>query len=323
VCKAFDYGTAEQRELMVAAVVPMLTEWSVHPQGRLVVRKAFDYGTAEQRELMVAAVVPMLTEWSVHPHGHKAVCKAFDYGTAEQRDFMVSEIIPYSHAWALNRNGAWSIMSAMVHARATQREALVEGCLPCAHHMVRIGDGHLLWEMFFSATASQHSEMYKYLLPLVEELAKGTNPRGLKTLSYLLTYGSKVQRAEIASILRRSGQRAQQCGNCGHFSVLALAFGASPGTTKFESCGRCSFWPSVAGIASGVAIPHGGYLLEKARQDRLLREYERLDPGNCTLHALKQLCRLAGATAIPTAGAGRTRLAIWTDLGSFIRASQI
>jgi hypothetical protein len=52
VCKAFDYGTSAQRELMVAAVVPVITEWGVHPQGRYVVCKALDCGTSAQRELM-------------------------------------------------------------------------------------------------------------------------------------------------------------------------------------------------------------------------------------------------------------------------------
>ena len=56
VCKAFDYGTSDQRELMVAAVVPRVTEWGDHPQGRMVVSKAFDYGTSAQRELMVASL---------------------------------------------------------------------------------------------------------------------------------------------------------------------------------------------------------------------------------------------------------------------------
>ena len=57
VCKAFDHGTAAQREAMAEAVVPMFA----------------DYGTAAQRELMVEAVVSMVAEWSVHPHGSKCI----------------------------------------------------------------------------------------------------------------------------------------------------------------------------------------------------------------------------------------------------------
>jgi hypothetical protein len=71
-------------------------------------------------------------------------------------------------------------------------------------------------------------------------------------------------------------------------------------------------------VSSAAANSHGDFLRVTMREERLLREYERLDPDNCTLHALKQLCRLAGATEISTSGSGRTRLAIWEDLGRFI-----
>jgi hypothetical protein len=51
-----------RRELMVAAAVPVITEWGVRPQGLEAVCKAFDYGTSDQRELMAAAaVVSMIT----------------------------------------------------------------------------------------------------------------------------------------------------------------------------------------------------------------------------------------------------------------------
>ena len=46
---------------------------------------------------------------------------------------------------------------------------------------------------------------------------------------------------------------------------------------KSESCGLCITLPSVVGDA-GVALTHGNYLREAARNERILREYERLTP---------------------------------------------
>jgi len=317
VGKAFDYGTAEQRESMAAAVVPLVTEWGVHPQGCNVVPKAFDYGTTEQRESMVAAITPLVTEWGVHPQGHEVVTKAFDFGTAEQRESMVAAIVPHAAAWACTRHGAWTLIPAVVHGNDAQREALIERCLPVVDWRMAVGGqtSHLLWEMLFAATAEQHAALYERLLPLVVALAQdsGRDPRGPKTLRYMITFGSKVQQQQIASTLRPLGLWMQQCGNCGNQIILKYA-----SQENSESCSLCSMLPSVVAGDSDVALTQGKFMREAMREAKLLREYERLNPSHCTLHALRQLCCLAGATEIPTDGPGCTRRTIWEALGRFV-----
>ena len=99
--------------------------------------------------------------------------------------------------------------------------------------------------------------------------------------------------------MRAIGIRVQQCGNCGHHSLLDGVEPIPDAPLMSESCDRCA----------RAALRC--YLVE-----RLQHEHAQLNPDDCTLHALEQLCRLAGATEVVTAG--RTRRAIWDDLGRFI-----
>ena len=272
-----------------------------------------------RRESMVATVVPLVAEWGIHPQGNEVVGKAFGHGTVAQRKSMAATVVPLASKWCLHPHGAWSLIAAVVHGNAAQREAMVEYCLPYVGMQMAVSGSpsHLLWEILFSATAEQHAVLYSKLLPLVAGLAK--DARGTKTLGYLTTFGSEVQRQQIRSSLRPLGLGMQQCGNCGHHSLLAGDWTAHD-APKSTSCGLCSTLPSVDSTTFHDA---GNHLREAERKSRLLREHERLDPSNCTLHALKQLCRLAGATELPTPSATQTHHAIWKYLRSYIVRSQV
>ena len=67
--KALQSKDIVQHGPAVDKVVPLITELGVHPQGRMIVCKAFDFGSAEQRESMASQIVPLVSTSRVNTGG--------------------------------------------------------------------------------------------------------------------------------------------------------------------------------------------------------------------------------------------------------------